>query len=275
MSKSILPIFITLLLLFASCGQYTKVLKSTDVDQKYEAAKEYYAIGQYNRASMILQTVITSLKGTEQGEESLHLFGMSNFYSQNYESAVAIFRKYCQNHPKGKYAEIAHFYIALALMAETPEPKLDQTSTYEAINEFQNFIELYPYSKYREQAAAHIYTLQDILVEKEYLSAELYYNLGDYFGNCVNGGSNYQACIITAENAIKDYPYTSLREKFAILILKAKFDLAEKSIEEKKVERYHNAIDEYYGFTNEYPESTFIEEANKLFKKAKKYTTTE
>jgi outer membrane protein assembly factor BamD len=51
--------------------------------------------------------------------------------------------------------------------------------------------------------------------------------------------------------------------------------LAEKSIEEKKVERYHNAIDEYYGFTNEYPESTFIEEANKLFKKAKKYTTTE
>ena len=76
---------------------------------------------------------------------------------------------------------------------------------------------------------------------------------------------------MTAENAIKDYPYTSKREDFAILILKAKFDLAEQSIEAKKEERYHNAIDEYYGFTNEFPESKFMKEAQQLFEKAKKY----
>ena len=46
-------------------------------------------------------------------------------------------------------------------------------------------------------------------------------------------------------------------------------------MEEKKVERYHNAIDEYYGFTNEYPESKYMKEAEQLFKKASKYTTTE
>jgi outer membrane protein assembly factor BamD len=64
-----------------------------------------------------------------------------------------------------------------------------------------------------------------------------------------------------------------LREDFAILILKAKFELAEKSVEAKKEERFHNAIDEYYGFTNEYPESKFMKEAEQLFKKAAKYTT--
>jgi outer membrane protein assembly factor BamD len=135
-------------------------------------------------------------------------------------------------------------------------------------------MELYPYSNLREQAMQHIFTLQDQLVEKEYLSAKLYYELGDYFGNCSNdGGSNYQACVITAENAIRDYPYTKLREDFAILILKAKFELASRSIEEKKEERYHNAIDEYYGFTNEYPESKFMKEAERLYKQAIKYTT--
>ena len=103
------------------------------------------------------------------------------------------------------------------------------------------------------------------------LSAQLYYNLGTYFGNCSNGGSNYQACIITAENAIKEYPYTTLREEFAYLILKAKFELAANSVDQRREERYHEAIDEYYGFTNEYPESKYIKEAGNLYKKARKH----
>lgn len=262
------------MLSLSGCNNYNKILKTSDLHYKYEAAKEYFAYGQYNRASQLLQTIITTLKGTEQGQESLYLFGLCNYHSGNYETAASIFRKYYQTYPKGVYTEEAHYYCGLAKMEEVPEARLDQTPTYEAVTEFQNFIEAYPYSSRREQAMQHIFDLQDLLVEKEYLSAKLYYELGDYFGNCSNdGGSNYQACVITAENAIRDFPHTRLREDFAILILKAKFELAAKSVEEKKAERYHNAIDEYYGFTNEYPESKFMKEAQQLFKKAAKYTT--
>ncbi|MBQ2122633.1 MAG: outer membrane protein assembly factor BamD [Bacteroidaceae bacterium] len=277
MSRLIYILVLSVLTLFVSCGNYNKVLKSTDVDFKFAAAKEYYAKGQYNRAATILQMIVTSLKGTEYGQESLFLLGMSHFKAENYEAATAVFRKFYQSYPKGEYTEEARFHTALSLMAEIPEPKLDQSATYEAITEFQNFVEVYPNSVRREEAMAHIYYMEDVLVEKEYLSAKLYYDLGDYFGNCNSGdgGSNYQACIITAENAIRDYPYTALREKFAILILKAKFELAEKSIEAKKLERYHNAIDEYYGFTNEYPESTFMQEATKMYEKARKYAPAE
>ena len=65
-------------------------------------------------------------------------------------------------------------------------------------------------------------------MEKEYLSAKLYFDLGTYIGNGING--NYGACIVTAENAIKDYPYTTRREDFSMLILKAKFALADLSV---------------------------------------------
>ena len=119
------------------------------------------------------------------------------------------------------------------------------------MTEFQNFLEEHPNSSYREEVQRLIFDLQDVLVEKEYLSAKLYYDLGSYFMNCSNGGSNYQACIITAQNAILDYPYTKRREDLSFLILKAKFELAEKSVESKKEERYRGAIDEYYGFTDE------------------------
>lgn len=64
----------------------------------------------------------------------------------------------------------------------------------------------------REDAQNMIFTLQDKLVEKEYLSAKLYYDLGNYFGNCSSGGNNYEACVITAQNALKDYPYTTRRK---------------------------------------------------------------
>jgi len=110
------------------------------------------------------------------------------------------------------------------------------------------------------------------LVRKEYLSAKLYYNLGSYFGNCTSGGSNYEACIITAQNALKDYPYSNLREDFALLIMKSKFELAEQSVDSKRLERYQDAEDECYGFINEYPDSRERDTAEKYIAQCKKYT---
>lgn len=271
MKHFFLPI-VCVAMVLVSCGKYESIVKTQDYEYKYEAAKQYYAEGQYNRAALLLQDVLSVLKGTEEGEESLYLTGLCNMKAKNYESAVTVFRKYYQTYPRGKYAEIARFQCAESLYELVNDPKLDQTPTFEAVTEFQNFIENYPASAKRQMAQDYIFKLQDLLVEKEYLSAKLYYNLGTYTGNGRNG--NYGACILTAENAIKDYPYTSRREEFAILVLRAKFALARLSVEEKKEERYHNAIDEYYGFVTEYPESKYLKEAQDLFDKARKYVTT-
>ena len=103
-------------------------------------------------------------------------------------------------------------------------------------------------------------------MQKEFDAAKLYYDLGTYNGNCIFGGNNYEACIITAENAIKTFPYTNLKEDLSILILRAKYKLAQNSVVEKEKERFQNAIDEYYGFKNEFPESKYLNEAEKIFK---------
>lgn len=259
------------LLMLVSCGDYNKVIKSPDSSYRYEAAKGYFTQGRYNQAAELLNDLILVTKGTEKGEECLYMLGMANYYGKNFEGAAETFKRYYQSYPKGLYAEQAHYQAAMALYENTPEPRLDQTDTYNAVTEFSNLIELYPYTQYRKAAQTRIFELQDKLVEKEYLSAKLYYELGDYFGNCTNGGSNYEACVVTARNAINDYPYCKRREDLAILIVKAKFDLAEKSVDEKKVERYQDAIDEYYGFQTEYPESSFMPKATALYEKAKKF----
>ena len=95
--------------------------------------------------------------------------------------------------------------------------------------------------------------------------------MGTYFGNCTSGGNNYEACIVTAQNALKDYPYSNRREEFASLIMKGKYELAKMSVEKKQLERYQDAEDECYGFINEYPDSKDRALAEKYIEKCKQY----
>lgn len=262
-----LPLLLVLTMLTA-CSEFSAVLKSDDYEYKYEAAKALYADGQYRQASELFSMLLAPLKGTSYGEESLYMLAESNLKAKDYESAAMFFKKYYQVYPKGHYMEMARFNSGYSLYKQVADIRLDQTSTMEAIREYQDFLDYCPNTSLKEQTHAVIYELQDRLVEKEYLSAKLYYDLGTYTLNSIYGGNNYEACVVTAQNALKDYPYASagLREKLSILILRAKYHLARQSVEAKRVERFRDAIDEYYAFENDFPESKYLKEANSIFR---------
>lgn len=263
--KKIFVILAFLSLMLESCSRYNALYKTADYEYKYEAAKQCYAAGQYTKAYQLLGDLINIMKGTDKAEECLFMNGMCYFNLKDYDTAVLYFDKYFKTYPKGVYAELAKFYAGKASYLQSPDPRLDQTPTYNAINQLQEYVELYPYSERRDQINDMIYELQDRLVTKEYESAKLYYDLGTYNGNCMNGGSNFEACIITAENAIKQFPYTNMKEELSILILRAKYKLTVYSVESKVKERAQQTVDEYYGFKNEFPESKYLDEAEKIF----------
>ena len=256
----------------SSCkSEFNAVYKYGDADAKYEYAKEFFARGKFQNASVLLQELVTMKKGSEEAQECLYLLGMAQYNNQDYEAASETFKKYGSSYPRGIYAEPAAFYVGQALFESSPEPRLDQSPTNGAINAYQQFMDLFPDSKLRARAQDRLYILYDKLIQKEYLSAELYYNLGGYFGNInSNDESNYNASIITAQNTLKTYPYCSLREEFMLLIMKSKFQLAENSTQEKRLERYRDAEDECYGFINEFPESKNVATAEKFIAKCKK-----
>lgn len=259
--------------LLSGCAtEFNRVYKTTDYSYKYEFAKQCFAEGKFTQAITLLQELVTIQKGTDNAEECLYMLAMAEYCDRDYESASATFKKYHSSYPKGIYAERASFYVGQSLYQSTPEPRLDQTPTVGAINAYQQFLDLYPDSELRSAAQGRLFELQDKLVMKEYLSAQLYYKLGGYFINCIRGGSNYEACIVTAQNALKTYPYSKMREDFALLIMKSKFELAESSVEAKKLDRYRDAEDECYGFINEYPESKSRTMAEKFIAKCKQVT---
>ena len=150
---------------------------------------------------------------------------------------------------------------------DSPDPRLDQAQTYEAINQLQLYLEYYPQSERAKEAQNIMFELQEKLAYKELLAVRLYFNLGTYMGN------NYLSCVITAQNALKNYPYSKYREEFMFYTIRAKYELAVVSVEEKLQGRYREVVDEYYNYMNEYPEGKYVKQVQKFYDYASKRIT--
>lgn len=248
-----------------SCGEYVKVQKSNDPDYKLDYARRAFSEGKFQQAATILKDCVTQFKGTDKAEESLYLLAMSHYENKDYINSGAYFQTYYNRYPKGKYTELARFLCGYGYYLDSPEAQLDQTDTMKAIEELQAFLDYYPRSEKVSLAQHAIFELQDKLTLKELLNAQLYYNLGNYMGN------NYESAVIVARNAIKNYPYSKYKEDLEMLILKARYQEANMSVDERKAERYSEVIDEYYSFINNFPDSPNRKEADNIFKIASRY----
>lgn len=249
----------------ASCGEYQRVLKSNDLNEKFEYAKRAFDEKKYVQAATLLEDVVQLMKGTEKSEEALYLLALANYENKDYQTASTYFNSYYSRYPRGKFTELARFYSGYGYYLDSPDTQLDQSGTIKAIEELQGFLDYFPRSERVSIAQNAIFELQDKLTLKELENAKLYYNLGTYLGN------NYESAIIVARNAIKEYPYSKYKEELEMLILKARYQIASLSVEEKKTERFRDVIDEYYSFINNFPDGPNREEAENIFRIAQRH----
>ncbi|MBD5356415.1 MAG: outer membrane protein assembly factor BamD [Bacteroides sp.] len=256
---------IPMLFMFSSCGEYNKALKSKDVDYRFDFAKRAFDQRKFSQASTVLETIYTPLRGTANGEEALFLLAMSYYENKDYLNSGLYFKTYYSRYPRGKFAELSRFYSGYGYYLDSPDPQLDQSQTIKAIEELQGFIDYFPQSDKVSIAQNAIFEMQDKLTLKELQNAQLYYNLGNYLGN------NYEAAIITSQNALKNYPYSKFREDFELLILKSKYQEARLSVDEKKIDRFRDVVDEYYSYINNFPESKNRKEADNIYEIARKH----
>lgn len=262
MKIRILFIFFLTLIITTSCGEYNKILKSNDNELKYTYAKKYFDEKKYSKAITLLEDLIPVFKGTSHAEEASFLLAQSYFYDKDYLSATQFYSAYYNTYPKGEYAELARFNGAYGLYLDSPDPRLDQTNTYKAMQQFQNFLEMYPQSDKTQLVQDYLFEMQEKLAFKDLLACRLYFNMGNYMGN------NYEACVVTAREAIKTYPYSKYKEEFQYLILKSKFELASQSVDERKPERFRDVVDERYNYLNMFPEGKYKKDAEKYYRKA-------
>jgi outer membrane protein assembly factor BamD len=219
---------------------------------------QYYEQKDYKKTIRLLEDISSLYKGTEKSENLLYVLSSSYFQRKDYIASAHYYKLYVNTYMRGKHYAECLFMLAYSEYMESPEPELDQRPTLKAIEHFQLLIEQFPYNEQVEQAKAMQKELYDKLAEREYLNAKLYYNLGDYRGN------NYRAAIVTAQNAMNDYPDSKYIEELAFIIVKSKYHEAIKSVQEKILDRSEDARDECYYFLQEHPESKYVKDAKKM-----------
>lgn len=247
-------IFLIILVLVVSCGEYEKLLKSSDYDLKKAKARAYYENGQYVKATELLAQVLPRFRGTEEAEELNWINAQSFYKMKDYLSAGSYYKSYMDQYAYGKYAEEAAFMAAMCDYNISPRAELDQESTRTAIEGFNYFINRYPNSSRIEESKKLANELRERLVEKSYLSARLYYDM-----------KAYKSAIVALTNSLKEYADTKYREEMMYLKLNSLFLYAENSRADKQKERYQQTLDDYFSFMEEFPKSKYSRDIKRIY----------
>lgn len=246
-------VFSAFLLLFASCSQYQKLLKSDDVMLKKEKAIEYYNNEDYHRALGLLTDIIPAFRGTAEAEQLNYYYAMAHYKQGDYVLAAHYFKTFTQGFPRSEHAEEFLFMSAYCKYLLSPRPSLDQTPTREAIQELQTFTNRYPNSPRVLEANELIDELREKLETKAFDSAMLFFNIRDYM-----------AAVTAFRNVIRDYPDTQYREEALFYILRSHFLFAENSIEARQLERYKNVLEAHRRLKNRFPDSEYLAVADRM-----------
>ncbi len=242
-----------------SCGKYEKLLKSSDYTLKYEKAFEYYNNAEYVRSATLFEQIASIYRGTVKADTVQFYRAKSYFYQKDYIMAGHYFQELVSTFPNSAFAEESSFLEGFCEYKQSPRPSLDQSNSYNAIAKLSLFLIKYPNSERAGEAKSIIKEMEEKLVEKSFISAKLYYDLGAY-----------KSAVIALRNSLNEYPDTKYREELLFMILKSHFMIAQNSVEDKVLDRFQATVDEYYSFIGEYPEGKNALEANKIYETSMK-----
>ena len=257
--RSISFILVLLVGLLVSCSEYSKVIKSGDNAQKKDFAVKMYEEQEWIKSITLLEEVIPYYKLTPEGEKLYFMYCMANYELGDYYLAGYYFKRFIRQYPTSKNVEEATFLSAMCAVHNSPDYKLDQTETLNALDELQIFIDLYPESNRIDTCNKIMDRLNFKLEKKQFENSMLYYKT-----------ENYKAAVVALEGMLEKYPETSYKEEVLFYITKSSYLLAINSIESKKKERLEATLKRYRTFVAAFPESDWVDELNSIKTKTEK-----
>lgn len=249
---------ITLILLafsiLTSCSGYEKMLKSTDYEAKFDAAMKYYKEERWSRARQLFENLALYYRGSEHTEDIAWYYAQSLLNSTYYYSAAYQFKTFAKRYPYSERAQDAAFLSAYCKYMDSPSHTLDQTSTKEAINELEQFTDRYPNSPHIPEANAYLDELRNKIMQKDFEIAKGYYNT-----------ESYRAAVVSLTNFINLYPDSPNREEAMYIIIKAGYEYAINSREDKMKERLQQVVNNFDKFAATFKNSKYMSDCQNIY----------
>lgn len=258
-SKHIIILPILLFFVLSSCTEYNKIVKSNDNELKKVKALEYFEAKEYIKSLTLLEDIIPFYKLTPEGERLYYTYCMANYELGDYYLSGYYFKRFIRQYPSSKNLEDAQFLSAMCAVHNSPNYRLDQTETYNALDELQIFIDMYPNSSRIDTSNQIMDRLRAKLELKQFEYAKLYYHT-----------ENYKAAVVAFNEVLDKFPESVYKEEVLYLLVKSNYLLAINSIPSKKSDRLYATMKSYSKFVAEFPNSERLKELNSIKSKTEK-----
>ena len=240
-------------ILFCSCSEYQKALKTEDVAKKFDMATKLYENKKYIKAIRLFEQIAPSYRGKPQAEKMFYMFAQSYYKTKQFSLSGYQFESFASGYPKSEKIQEASYLGAKSYSKLSPVFSLDQTDTYKAIDKLQSFIDAYPDSEYLAEANVTVKDLREKLEKKAFENAKQYNKISDY-----------KSAIVALDNFISDYPGTPFKENALFYKFDSTYQLAINSVVSKKEERLVNAKTAYLNLIKFNSNSEFKNQADDM-----------
>ncbi|MBN8686028.1 MAG: outer membrane protein assembly factor BamD [Chitinophagales bacterium] len=242
---------ITAVLLLSSCGKsMTKLLKNPDPAYKLRMAEQFFVKKQYAKAQQVYEDIMPYYKTTPEFQDIYYKYAYCAYNQADYMNAENLFKSFLEIFPNSPKAEEMDYMRAYSYYKQSPKAELDQTATIKAMGMLQTFINTHPGSTRIKEANAIIDQCRAKMETKDYKSAQLYYDLGQF-----------RAAGVAFTELLNDFPESMRADEYKLMIIKSYYRFAEMSVEEKKLERFEQVVNECYEFQDRFPDSKLKKEA--------------
>ena len=244
-----------ILLLFTlfSCSDYRKIVNGDDYQLKFELSNKLYDKAEFERSIVLFEQVYQHSPKTSEGELCYFRLADSYYKLEDYNMAGYYFNSFVERFPYSKKSENALFLKALCSVNNSPEFSLDQSETIIAINNVQQFVDVFPQSILVDSCNKIIDKLTFKLELKDFDAVKLY-----------SKTQNYKAAVTSCEIFMDKYMNSRFSEEVNYIYVKNSVFLAKNSIESKKEERIEKSNERFLNFVKNYENSIYIKELNLL-----------
>lgn len=197
--------FLAIVVLVGGCASSAGPRRSSD--EWYELGQREMARHKYAKAEQAFSKFLEQHPQDKRRPDALLALADALYGDKRYEEAKFQYRRFLELFPTSPEAPKAQFNSAMCSFLRVKTIDRDQSTTQEAVQEFQRLIQSYPRSAYVDEATEKLAASHERLAAYELYVGRFYYGQGAY-----------PAAIGRFEGLLKTYPEVSFADEALFLL---------------------------------------------------------
>ena len=184
-------------LLIGSCGGPYTAKRVNQPDLKLRVAEGLFEKERYADAALEYKDFLAVFAGDERADFAQFRLAECLRFDEDYMMAAIEYRILINDYGYSEYIDDAFYLEGFCSFMQSQRPERDQTKTYEALSRINRFLRLFPDSPRKAEAEKTRNKIHDLLGEKEYMNAKVYFSR-----------KHFNAAIVYFDKVVEQYPET-------------------------------------------------------------------